>query len=116
MPCAASRTLKSYLRSILTHKQTIRISDPLANVRTGSKADVTLLNFDVCFTPESGHAEESLSMIEWPARCLLHIRGAHASRMGLARSQLDNVGRRCRCGKRLQFVPSIYDLWGFGGR
>jgi hypothetical protein len=25
MPCAASRTLKSYLRSILTRKQTIRI-------------------------------------------------------------------------------------------
>jgi len=27
---------------------------PLANVRTGSKADVTLLNFNVRFTPESG--------------------------------------------------------------
>jgi hypothetical protein len=25
------------------------------DVRFGSKADVTLLNFDVCFTPESGH-------------------------------------------------------------
>jgi hypothetical protein len=25
-----------------------------ANVRFGSKADVTLLNFDVRFTPESG--------------------------------------------------------------
>jgi len=25
------------------------------NVRFGSKADVTLLNFDVRFTPESGH-------------------------------------------------------------
>jgi hypothetical protein len=32
--------------------------------------------------------------------------------MGLARSQLDNVGRRCGCGKRLQFAPSIYDWWG----
>jgi hypothetical protein len=26
------------------------------DVRFGSKADVTLLNFDVCFTPESGHS------------------------------------------------------------
>jgi hypothetical protein len=26
-----------------------------ADVRFGSKADVTLLNFDVRFTPESGH-------------------------------------------------------------
>jgi hypothetical protein len=26
-----------------------------ANVRFGSKADVTLLNLDVRFTPESGH-------------------------------------------------------------
>jgi hypothetical protein len=25
------------------------------DVRSESKADVTLLNFDVCFTPESGH-------------------------------------------------------------
>jgi hypothetical protein len=32
--------------------------------------------------------------------------------MGLARSRFDNVGRRCRCGKRLQFAPSIYDWWG----
>jgi hypothetical protein len=27
----------------------------MADVRYGSKADVTLLNFDVRFTPESGH-------------------------------------------------------------
>jgi hypothetical protein len=26
-----------------------------AHVRFGSQADVTLLNSDVCFTPESGH-------------------------------------------------------------
>jgi hypothetical protein len=26
------------------------------NVRFGSKADMTLLNFDVRFTPESGHS------------------------------------------------------------
>ena len=51
-------------------------------------------------------------MIEWPARCLLHIRGGAREPHGLARSQLDNVGRRCRCGKRRQFAPSIYDWWG----
>jgi hypothetical protein len=28
---------------------------PSTNVAFGSKADVTLLNFDVRFTPESGH-------------------------------------------------------------
>ena len=27
-----------------------------ADVRFGSKADVTLLNFDVCFTPKSRHS------------------------------------------------------------
>jgi hypothetical protein len=27
-----------------------------SNVRFGSKPDVTLLNFDVRFTPESGHS------------------------------------------------------------
>jgi hypothetical protein len=28
----------------------------VAHVSNGSKADVTLLNFDVRFTPESGHS------------------------------------------------------------
>ena len=27
-----------------------------ANVADGSEADMTPLNFDVCFTPESGHS------------------------------------------------------------
>jgi hypothetical protein len=30
------------------------------NVRLGSKADVTLLNFDVRFTPKSGHPTQGL--------------------------------------------------------
>jgi hypothetical protein len=32
-----------------------RVSIDGKNVRFGSKADVTLSNFDVRFTPESGH-------------------------------------------------------------
>ena len=31
-----------------------------ANVADGSKADVTLLNFDVRFTPESGHSARGI--------------------------------------------------------
>ena len=33
-----------------------------AHVGVGSKADVTLLNFDVCFTPESGHPSAATAM------------------------------------------------------
>jgi hypothetical protein len=34
---------------------------PLADVRFGSKnADVTLLNFDVRFTPETGHSPAAI--------------------------------------------------------
>ena len=32
------------------------LNHSVADVRFGSKADVTLLNFDVRFTPESGHS------------------------------------------------------------
>ena len=43
-----------------------------ANVRSGSKADVTLLNFDVRFTPESGHSS-ALSRCPFRARTgLMH--------------------------------------------
>jgi hypothetical protein len=36
-----------------------------AHVCFGSKADVVLLNFDVCFTPESGHP---MRQLECPLR------------------------------------------------
>ena len=46
---------------------------PFCNVGFGSEADVTLLNFDVRFTPESGHS---------PTRsgCLLWVRSGHRPR------------------------------------
>ena len=41
-----------------------------ADVRFGSKADVTLLNFDVRFTPKSGHPSPQ-------SRCLLWANSGH---------------------------------------
>jgi len=35
------------------------------NVCSGSKADVTLLNFDLRFTPESGHSSVQLGCPLW---------------------------------------------------
>jgi hypothetical protein len=35
------------------------------DVRFGSKADVTLLNFDVRFTPESGHSPTRSGCLLW---------------------------------------------------
>jgi hypothetical protein len=35
------------------------------NVRFGSKADVTLLNLDVRFTPESGHSRTRSGCLLW---------------------------------------------------
>jgi hypothetical protein len=46
----------------------------LPDVGIGSKADVTLLNFDVCFTPESGHYRSDLLN-----RCRVIIRSASAN-------------------------------------
>ena len=37
----------------------------LSNVCFGSKADVTLLNFDVRFTPESGHGSAVIACPLW---------------------------------------------------
>jgi hypothetical protein len=41
------------------------------NVRLGSKADVTLSNFDVRFTPESGHSEAALACLLWATSGLM---------------------------------------------
>jgi hypothetical protein len=43
-----------------------------ANVADGSKADVTLLNFDVCFTPESRHRLSALECPLWVISRLMH--------------------------------------------
>jgi hypothetical protein len=40
-----------------------------ANVWFGSKADVMLLNFDVRFTPESGHCLARLTCLLWAKSC-----------------------------------------------
>jgi hypothetical protein len=40
-------------------------NDPRRHVRFGSKADVTLLDFDVRFTPESGHCPAQLECLLW---------------------------------------------------
>jgi hypothetical protein len=48
---------------------------PLANRRDfccGSKADVTLLNFDVRFTPNSGHRLRTLGCLLWAKSGLPH--------------------------------------------
>jgi predicted amidohydrolase YtcJ len=37
----------------------------IGDVRFGSKADVTLLNFDVRFTPESGHSPTRSRCLVW---------------------------------------------------
>ena len=41
-------------------------------IRFGSKADVTLLNFDVCFTPESGHPSTQ-------SKCPLCAKSGHSA-------------------------------------
>jgi hypothetical protein len=42
-----------------------QVDDRPANVRFGSKADVTLLNFDVRFTPKSGHSPTRSGCLLW---------------------------------------------------
>ena len=51
-----------------------------AHVRFGSKADVTLLNFDVRFTPESGHPVAHLGCPLWAnsGHCDIHSISASA--------------------------------------
>ena len=44
----------------------------MTNVRFGSKADVTLLNFDVRFTPESGHSPTRSGCLLWAKSGLMH--------------------------------------------
>ena len=39
--------------------------DAVENVRFGSKADMTLLNLDVRFTPESGHSLSAIGCLLW---------------------------------------------------
>jgi hypothetical protein len=43
-----------------------------AHVRFGSKADVTLLNFDVRFTPNSGHPSAQSKCPLWAKSRLMH--------------------------------------------
>jgi hypothetical protein len=43
-----------------------------ADVRSGSKADVTLLNFDVRFAPESGHSPTRSGCLLWAKSGLMH--------------------------------------------
>src|SRR4029077_14594536 len=57
-----------------------------SDVRSGSKADVTLLNFDVRFTPESGHSPTR-------SRCLLWATRRHSHRTKNS-SLLDDLRRR----------------------
>ena len=42
------------------------------DVRFGSKADVTLLNFHVRFTPESGHSPTRSGCLLWAISGLMH--------------------------------------------
>jgi hypothetical protein len=42
-----------------------------ADVRFGSQADVTLLNFDVRFTPESGHSPTRSGCLLWAKNGLM---------------------------------------------
>ena len=43
-----------------------------ASVRFRSKADVTLLNFDVRFAPESGHSPTRSGCLLWAITGLMH--------------------------------------------
>jgi hypothetical protein len=56
---------------LLWIKIAIALSDSL-NVRYGSEADVTLLNFDVRFTPKSGHSAAR-------SRCPLCAKSRHSA-------------------------------------
>jgi hypothetical protein len=74
-----------------------------AHVRFGSKADMTLLIFDVRFTPESGHSEPPPECPLWAKR--RHLLGQQhrcqpkfANRLFLS-SRLQNQGRN-RVGLR----------------
>jgi hypothetical protein len=49
-------TRKAYHQRLRSASQQILAAD----VRFGSKADVTLLNFDVRFAPESGHSAAAI--------------------------------------------------------
>jgi hypothetical protein len=71
-----------------------------ADVRFGSKADVTLLNFDVRFTPESGHSLTRSGCLLWaisglnrPGLCCRAVAVAAVAVSNLRRSRLR------RCGK-----------------
>jgi hypothetical protein len=44
-----------YVRPVSELSARVRSCIDLIDVRFGSLADVTLMNCDVCFTPESGH-------------------------------------------------------------
>ena len=48
-----------------------------AEVRSGSKADVTILNFDVRFTPESGHSLQQSECPLWANTELMHRSTRH---------------------------------------
>ena len=65
-PCRPTRRPSAWRsRGDKTHQ-------PLANVRFGSKADVTLLDFDVRFTPESGHRSARWQCPLWAISGLMH--------------------------------------------
>src|SRR5437868_8964376 len=49
----------------------------LSNVRFGSKADVTLVNFDVRFTPESRHRSARGQCPLWASSGLMHRSKQH---------------------------------------
>jgi hypothetical protein len=65
----------------------------LLDFRFGSKADVTLLNFDVRFTPESGHSPTRSGCLLWAISDILHRRKTASL---FAVSDEPSFGIRCR--------------------
>ena len=76
----------------------------LANVRFGSKADISACLYDVRFTPESGHRLRQLSMVMLTAGAIVGSKGNpirarhHAPTMSRARATgcppVDRAGDR----------------------
>ena len=59
------------------------------DVRFGSKADMTLLNFDVRFTPKSGHSPTRSGCLLWAISGLMQCSKTRHSITSSARSSMD---------------------------
>ena len=77
----------------------------MLNVAFGSKADVTLLNFDVRFTPESGRCRARSGCPLWANNCLTHRNKQHIQKDRQPRRSLRNP---IRCFDQAAAIPAAF--------